>query len=66
MENEIKKMSLKSIRVDAKLSQEEAAKKLAVSVGCVKPPEVEDVGYFGHYHDFTHTIHIWYGYPLYY
>jgi len=45
---------------------QEAAKKLAVSVGCVKPPEVEDVGYFGHYHDFTHTIHIWYGYPLYY
>lgn len=31
MENRIEKMTLKSIRVNAKLSQEEAAKKLGVS-----------------------------------
>ena len=38
-----------------------AAKALATVFGCTEPPEVHGSGMYGHYHDSTHTFHIWYG-----
>jgi len=38
-----------------------AAKALAVVLGSSEKPKVHGSGYYGHYHDFTHTFHIWYG-----
>ena len=37
------------------------AKALAIIVGAYQPPEVHGSGMYGHYHDGTHTFHIWYG-----
>ena len=37
------------------------AKALASVVGAYQPPEVHGSGMYGHYHDATHTFHIWYG-----
>ena len=37
------------------------AKALAIIVGAHQPPEVHGSGMYGHYHDGTHTFHIWYG-----
>lgn len=38
-----------------------AAKALAFVFGCTAPPEVHGWGMYGHYHDSTHTFHIWFG-----
>ena len=38
-----------------------AAKALAVLFQGHTPPEVHGSGMYGHYHDGTHTFHIWYG-----
>ena len=38
-----------------------AAKALAVTFGYTSPPEVHGSGMYGHYHDSTHTFHIWFG-----
>ena len=38
-----------------------AAKALAVVFGYNAKPEVHGSGMYGHYHDSTHTFHIWYG-----
>ncbi len=38
-----------------------AAKALATVFGCTERPEVHASGLYGHYHDSTHTFHIWYG-----
>ena len=38
-----------------------AAKALAVVFGFSSRPEVHASGMYGHYHDSTHTFHIWYG-----
>ena len=46
-------------------SQEEA-KTLAVVLKSDVAPEIHGSGYYGHYHDKTHQIHIWYGQPLFY
>ena len=40
------------------------AKALAVVFGCNNPPEYHGYGYYGHYHDSTHSFHIWYGEPI--
>lgn len=40
-----------------------AAKLLAVMTRSYKAPEVHGRGYYGHYHDRKHLIHIWYGNP---
>lgn len=37
---------------------------LATMLGCTTQPEVHGSGYYGHYHDKNHIIHIWYGYPI--
>ena len=37
---------------------------LATVLGCTSAPEVHGSGYYGHYHDKDHIIHIWYGYPI--
>ena len=42
-------------------SSQEAAKALAVIFQGHKAPEVHSSGMYGHYHDGTHTFHIWYG-----
>lgn len=38
-----------------------AAKALATVFGCTERPEAHASGMYGHYHDSTHTFHIWYG-----
>ena len=38
-----------------------AAKALAITFGGVNPPEVHSSGMYAHYHDATHSFHIWYG-----
>ncbi len=38
-----------------------SAKALAVVFGFSARPEVHASGMYGHYHDSTHTFHIWYG-----
>lgn len=38
-----------------------AAKALAIVFGYTAKPEVHASGMYGHYHDSTHTFHIWYG-----
>ena len=38
-----------------------AAKALAIVFGWDERPEVHGNGMYGHYHDYTHTFHIWYG-----
>lgn len=43
-----------------------AAKTLALATGSHKDPEVHKSGYYGHYHDKNHVVHIWYGEPIYY
>lgn len=40
------------------------AKALAVVFGCDEVPEVHGDGYYGHYHDSTHSFHIWFGNPI--
>ncbi|WP_040906581.1 hypothetical protein, partial [Youngiibacter fragilis] len=40
---------------------QEAAKALAVVMGYAGRPEVHSSGMYGHYHDITHTFHIWFG-----
>lgn len=47
-------------------SNQFAAKALAFVFGCTAPPEVHGWGMYGHYHDSTHSFHIWYGGVLYY
>ena len=42
-------------------SSQSAAKALAFALGSTAPPEVHGAGMYGHYHDATHTLHIWYG-----
>lgn len=37
------------------------AKALSVVFGWNNKPEVHGSGMYGHYHDSTHTFHIWYG-----
>lgn len=37
---------------------------LATMLGCTSKPEVHGSGYYGHYHDKNHIIHVWYGYPV--
>ncbi len=44
--------------------QQEHAKALADYYGYVECPEVHDSGYYGHYHDGSHTFHIWFGEPI--
>ena len=39
---------------------------LATVLGCNSDPEVNGSGYYGHYHDKKHVIHIWYGEPIVY
>ena len=34
---------------------------LAYVFSCDTPPEVEQSGMYGHYHDKTHSFHIWFG-----
>ena len=43
-----------------------AAKALAVVFVWNAPPEVHSAGMYGHYHDITHTFHIWYGGVIWY
>ena len=43
-----------------------SAKVLAVVFKNDDPPEIHKSGYYGHYHDSTHSFHIWYGERLYY
>jgi len=38
-----------------------AAKALAVVLGSNEKPEVEGTNMYGHYHDSTHSFHIWFG-----
>ena len=45
-------------------SNQAYAKALAVMLGCNEPPEAHGIGYYGHYHDKDHKIHIWYGSPM--
>lgn len=45
---------------------QEDAKTLAVVLNSDAAPKVHGSGYYGHYHDKTHQIHIWYGQPLFY
>lgn len=44
------------------------AKQLAIEVSfpvvVLKDPEVQAPGYYGHYHDFNHEYHFWYGFPI--
>lgn len=40
------------------------AKALAMAMKGDKPPEYHGTGYYGHYHDSTHSFHIWYGSPI--
>lgn len=47
-------------------SGQRPAKALAVVLGWSGPPEVHASGMYGHYHDSTHTFHIWYGGKLLY
>lgn len=42
-------------------NSQEAAKALAVIFSGYEAPEVHSSGMYGHYHDGTHTFHIWYG-----
>lgn len=42
-------------------SNKRDAKSLAVVTGSNAKPEVHGDGYYGHYHDRYHMIHIWYG-----
>jgi len=38
------------------------AKALAASFGgFISPPEVHGSGFYGHYHDFLHRFHVWFG-----
>lgn len=37
------------------------ARYLAESIGIGGAPEVHKSGQYGHYHDHTHTFHIWFG-----
>ena len=41
--------------------QQAAAKALAVLFGGYSAPKVHHSGYYGHYHDSTHSFHIWFG-----
>lgn len=43
-----------------------AAKTLAVALGYNKKPEVHRSGYYAHYHDEKHIIHIWYSGKIWY
>ena len=43
-----------------------AAKTLAYILGYYYAPKVHSSGYYGHYHDSKHIIHIWFGERLYY
>lgn len=45
---------------------QEAAKTLAFALGGYSPPEVHNSGYYAHYHDGQHKIHIWYGSKIWY
>ena len=47
-------------------STKSAAKALAFVFGSTAHPEVHGWGMYGHYHDSTHTFHIWFGGVLYY
>ena len=47
-------------------NNQDSAKALAVVFGNTDPPEVHESGYYGHYHDSTHSFHIWYGSPIFY
>ena len=38
---------------------------LLVSTNQIEPPEVHGSRKYGHYHDFTHSFHIWYGNIIY-
>ena len=42
-------------------NSQDAAKALAVIFSSHDSPEVHSSGMYGHYHDGTHTFHIWYG-----
>ena len=43
------------------------AKALAIVLSCnLFAPEVNGSGYYGHYHDFHHCLHIWYGSKIFY
>ncbi len=58
-------------------SNQSAAKALAVVTGCLEAdkspyyshgyngPEFHGAGQYAHYHDYTHSFHIWYGSPIY-
>ena len=37
---------------------------LATMLGCASWPEVHGSGYYGHYHDKNHIIHVWFGSPI--
>ena len=39
---------------------------LLVSANQIEPPKVHGHKKYGHYHDSTHSFHIWYGDPIYY
>ena len=47
-------------------STQSAAKALAYVFGATEAPEVHGSGKYGHYHDGTHTFHIWFGGVIYY
>ena len=40
------------------------AKALALALWRKTPPEAHGSGYYGHYHDQDHIIHIWFGSPM--
>lgn len=42
-------------------NNQNAAKALAVVFGCFNKPKVHGSGMYGHYHDASHSFHIWYG-----
>lgn len=46
---------------DIYADSQSAAKEPTVVFGFSSRPEVHASGMYGHYHDSTHTLHIWYG-----
>jgi len=46
--------------------RQEHAAALANVFGAYASPRVHDSGYFGHFHDGTHSFHIWFGDPIWY
>ena len=58
--------SIKSSNWGIYADSQSDAKALATVLKSTDSPKVHDSGYYGHYHDKTHQIHIWFGQPIYY